>query len=165
MGNSQTDISSVAWWEDAIVGDSRITLGRTVTESDVIALCALEGSYEPIHCDEEYCKTLPVGRRIAHGLLNLVLAEGMRSHMIWYNGDGFRRQSLIGLVGIDSVRFHVPLYPYDTIRVRTTITDKRESSKPGRGIIIFKDEVINQNDVIVASWERIVLCRKRPQES
>ena len=158
------EIDKIAWWEDAVVGDKRVTHARTVTETDVVTLCGLIGSYEPLHCDAEYAKTTMYGQRIANGLLNLCIAEGLRGGMVWYNGDSFRGLSLIGFLGLNNAKFTNPLFIGDTIHVETTIASKKESSKPGRGTITFLDQVIKQNGTVVAEWERTSLYRKRPVE-
>ena len=157
-----TDINKIAWWDDAIVGDKRVTNGRTVTETDIITFCGLIGSYEPIHCDEEYAKTTIYGKRIANGILNLAIAEGLRSSMVWYNGDTFRTKSVIGFLGMSDVSFKAPLFIGDTIHCETTIISKRETSKPGRGIITFLDQVVKQDGSVTAEWKRTTLYKKRP---
>ncbi|MDR1874090.1 MAG: hypothetical protein LBQ90_03625 [Synergistaceae bacterium] len=156
------DADRIAWWEDAVVGDRRVTHARTVTEADVVTLCGLTGSYEPLHCDEEYAKTTVYGRRVVNGLMNLCIGEGLRGNMVWYNGDNFRGPSLIGFLGLNNARFTNPLFIGDTIHVETSILSKKETSKPGRGTITFLDQVFKQDGSIVAEWERTSLYKKRP---
>ncbi|HEY0805993.1 MAG TPA: MaoC family dehydratase [Pseudonocardiaceae bacterium] len=52
--------------------------------------------------------------------------------------------------GVDEMRWLVPVRPGDTLRLRTTVLDaKRSKSKPDRGIVRTRVEVLNQRDEIV----------------
>jgi len=158
------DNSQIAWWNDAIIGDKRVTHGRTITESEVYALSALMGSFVPLHNDVEYAKTTIYGQRVVSGQMSMIIAAGLRVSMIWYNGDNFAGPSMIAFLGFDKVRFPAPLFIGDTIHLETTIQSKEETSKPGRGIITFMDEVIKQDGTVVARWERAMMQRMRPCE-
>ena len=82
--------------------------------------------------------------------------------MVWYNGDTFRTKSVIGFLGMSDVSFKAPLFIGDTIHCETTIISKRETSKPGRGIITFLDQVVKQDGSVTAEWKRTTLYKKRP---
>ncbi|MDR1874094.1 MAG: hypothetical protein LBQ90_03645 [Synergistaceae bacterium] len=156
------DVDKVAWWDDAVVGDKRVTHGRTVTETDLITLCSLTGVYDPLHCDAEYARTTVYGQRVVNGIMSFCLAEGLRGGMIWYNGDNFRGPSLIGFLGINNVTFNNPLFIGDTVHSETTIIAKKATSKAGRGTITFLDQLIKQTGDVVACWERTTLYKMRP---
>ncbi len=153
----------VAWWDDAVIGDKRNSFGRTITEADLIALCALSGSYVPLHNDAEYAKTTIFGQRVVNAQMTMVVAAGLRASMIWYNGDNFCGESMIAFLGFDTVRFPAPLFINDTIHLEIEIIDKRPTKKPGRGIIRFKDNVVKQDGTIVATWERTMMFKMKPQ--
>lgn len=153
----------VAWWEDAVVGDVRRSIGRTITETDLIGLCALSGSYVPLHCDAEYAKTTPYGQRIVPALMCMVVASGLRGSMIWYHGDTYCGESMIAFLGFDKVRFTAPLLIDDTIHLEISVKSKRPTSKPGRGTITFEDTVLKQDGTVVAAWERTMLFKMRPE--
>lgn len=152
---------ALAYWEDAIVGDERVSPARTITESDVVTFASLSGSWDPEHVDAEYAKKSPFGQRIAHGLLTLSVAEGLRAKMTWYNGDNFRGPNLIAFLGLNNLKYKSPVFFGDTIHVVTKILEKKETSKPERGVIIFQDTVVNQRDEIVAQWERATLFYRK----
>ena len=157
------DKNQVAWWDDAIVGDKRVSFGRTITEADLCALCALSGSYVPLHCDAEYAKTTFYGQRVVNAQMSMVVAAGLRATMIWYNGDCFCGESMIAFLGFDHVRFPAPLFINDTIHLEISIKNKRPTSKPGRGIITFEDLVVKQDGTTVAQWERTMMFKMRPE--
>ncbi len=61
----------------------------------------------------------------------------------------------IGNLGMTDVFFPHPLYQGDSIRVETTIKDKRLSkSRPTAGIVTFEHRAYNQDDVLVAKCTR-----------
>ena len=56
----------------------------------------------------------------------------------------------------------VPVFVDDQLRVKVTIVSKRDSkSKPGRGVIISRHEVINQRGVVVLSFLLSALIYKK----
>ena len=71
------------------------------------------------------------------------------------------RESLIGLLGIDNGSFMAPVHPGDTLSTEVEVVEKRLSSKPGRGIIIFRDHVFNQHDIEVFQVDKVTLIRCR----
>ena len=157
------DMEQVAWWEDAVVGDVRKSVGRTITETDLINLCALSGSYVPLHCDAEYAKTTAYGQRLIPAQMCMVIASGLRGNMVWYHGDTFCGESMIAFLGFDQVRFTAPLFINDTIHLEISVKSKRKTSKPGRGIITFEDLVVKQDGTVVAKWDRTMLFKMRPE--
>ena len=64
-------------FEDYAIGDARTTLGRTITEADIVLHAGQTGDFFPHHMDAEWVKTQPFGQRIAHGTLILSVAVGM----------------------------------------------------------------------------------------
>jgi acyl dehydratase len=47
------------------------------------------------------------------------------------------------------IRIVSPVLEGDTLRVGVTITDKRETKKPDRGIVTYRHEVTNQRGEVV----------------
>jgi acyl dehydratase len=70
-------------------------------------------------------------------------------------GNGTTSGASIGNLGMTDVLFPHPLYQGDSVRVETTIKDKRLSkSRPTAGIVTFEHRAYNQNDVLVAKCTR-----------
>ncbi len=65
------------FFEDYETGSVRETLGRTITETDIVLHAGQTGDFYPHHMDEEWCRTQLFGRRIAHGTLIFSVAVGM----------------------------------------------------------------------------------------
>ncbi|MBJ6367709.1 MaoC family dehydratase [Snuella sedimenti] len=140
------------FFEDYQIGHHRETLGRTITETDIVMHAGQTGDFFPHHMDTEWCKTQPFKKRIAHGTLTFSIAIGMTATEI--NPEAFSK-------GYDRLRFIKPVFIGDTIRVIVTINEKKESNKPHLGQINEHVEVFNQNDDIVMVCDHILLVNKK----
>lgn len=138
--------------EDYAVGATRETLGRTITETDIVLHAGQTGDFYPHHMDAEWCKTQDFKQRIAHGTLIFSVAVGMTAGVI--NPEAFS-------YGYDRLRFIKPVFIGDTIRVRVTIKEKREHKKPGHGVVSELVEVFNQKNETVLACEHLLLVRKK----
>jgi acyl dehydratase len=143
------------YFEDVEVGFRFETPSRTVTEADLVAFAGVSGDFNPLHTDRVYAAQSIYGERIAHGALVLSLATGLRQRVGLFDG------TLMGLLEIRSWRFLAPVRIGDTIRVATEIAELRETSKPDRGIMVQRVEVLNQDDALVGSGELVALLRRR----
>lgn len=143
------------FFEDYQIGEQRVTVGRTITEADIVLHAGQTGDFYPHHMDEEWCRRQPFGRRIAHGTLVLSIAVGTTA------GDINPRSMSYGY---DRVRFIRPVFIGDTIHTTATIREKRDDAKrPGHGIVLEAIEVRNQENLIVLACEHIYLVEKRMQ--
>ena len=127
---------------------------RTVTEADVVMFAALSGDYNPLHTDAEFAKGTPFGQRIAHGLLGLSIASGLAARCGFIDGTA---QAFLGL----SWRFKAPILFGDTVRIRATVGNTRAMARMGGGLVVFKIDVINQDDVVVQEGEWRLLVKGR----
>lgn len=108
------------WYEDYEVGESRRTVGRTITEADIVLHAGQTGDFFPHHMDAEWMATQPAGQRIAHGTLILSVAVGMTA------GD-INPQAMS--YGYDRIRFISPVFIGDTITVTAEISLKAEHAR------------------------------------
>jgi acyl dehydratase len=64
--------------------------------------------------------------------------------------------------GVDELRWLQPVRPGDVLRVRATVVEARRSqSKPDRGLVRTKIEVLNQDERVVMSLTAMNLFRCR----
>lgn len=147
------------YFEELEVGDIAHSAGRTVTETDIVNFMGLSGVFEELHMNVEYIKKHSIfGRRIAPGPLTFVIAEGLALQL------GLVHHTGMAMLGIENTRFLKPVYCGDTIRVDIEIASKRETSKPDRGVVDFAHRVINQDDVVVMTMNKIRMIRRRTAE-
>ena len=140
------------YFEDYETGTVRETLGRTISEADIVIHAGQTGDFYPHHMDAEWCKTQPFGQRIAHGTLVFSVAVGMTAGEI--NPVAFS-------YGYDRLRFIKPVFIGDTLRVRVTIKEKRDNPKsPRQGIVVELCEVFNQRNEVVLACEHLLMVER-----
>ncbi len=144
-----------SYFEDIEIGQTLVTRGRTVTEADIVQFAALTGDYNPMHTDAEYMKTHPMGQRVAHGMLTLSYAVGQLYQL------GFMERTVLAFRGLE-MKFSLPVFIGDTIRVRLTITEKKEARRLGGGLVTADVRIVNQQGKTVQSGTMELLLASRP---
>lgn len=134
------------------------TTRRTVTEMDNVLFSALTHNPAPLHIDEEYCRNhTEFGQRIVNSAFTLGLMVGV-------SVEDTTLGTTVGNLGWNEVRFPKPVFHGDTLHVRTTVDELRESkSRPDAGIAIFKHEAFNQRNELVAMCMRVALMKRKPK--
>jgi acyl dehydratase len=150
---------AVHYLEDLEPGQTFLSAGRTITETDVVGFAGLSGDWNPIHTDVEFAKNSIYGQRVVYGLLGLAVATGLLDRMGLFSG------SAIAMLSVKEWNFPGPIFIGDTVRLRLTIQAVRpSSSKPDRGIVERQFELMNQRDEVVQSGRIDLLVRRRPVE-
>jgi acyl dehydratase len=128
-------------------GDTFVSQARTVTEADVVNFAGLSGDFNPLHTDEEFGKTTPFGGRIAHGMLVAAMATGMSNWTGVFEGTTLALMEQV-------IQYKHPTKFGDTVHLELKVLEKKETSKPDRGIVIFETHVCNQEGkaVIEGRW-------------
>lgn len=148
--------SPAPYLDDFKVGNAYETPSMTVTRDQLVGF-AREYDPQPFHLDDEAGKASVFGGLSAGGFQTAALAWtlGLRTNL-------FNANALAGL-GIDKLRWLLPLKPGDTIKCTMTVIENRPSqSKPERGVITFAYEMINQNDEVILTMNLIQMLRRRP---
>lgn len=139
------------------VGETHETPGITVTDWHVMNFAAVSMDYFELHTNEEYARETEFGRRVAHGLLGLAIADGLKHR------SSFQVQAIASLNW--SWNFRGPIHVGDTIRARLRVTEMRPSkSKLDRGIVTVEYEVLNQRDEVVQNGQNKVMVKRCGQE-
>jgi acyl dehydratase len=147
----------VHYLEDLYAGQEFLSAGRTITETDVLNFAGLTGDWNPIHTDIEFASRGQYGQRVVYGLLGLSVSTGLLDRLGIFSG------SAIAMLGIAEWTFAGPIFIGDTVRLRLRIEDVRPSaSKPDRGIVQRRFELLNQREEIVQTGRIDVLVRRRP---
>ena len=146
------------YYEEIAAGETHVTQGRTITEADIVNFGGIIGDYNPLHFDAEFMKDSLFGQRIAHGMLVLSFATGLGNML------GLNLGTILAFKGL-TCEFKRPTFIGDTIRLRSTVTEKRESSKRPGGWVTSKYEVLNQRDEAVLDGEWSVLVAFSPDHS
>lgn len=143
------------YYEDFAVDQVFETPRRTITSTDIVNFACLSGDFNGVHTDFEYCKQTPFGEPIAHAPLIYAVMGGLQY------ASGINDGTLMAVLGIDEWRMHGPVKHGDTVHMRSTVLSKRETSKPGRGIVSFAREFVNQHGDTVQSMTATFMYRCR----
>ena len=147
------------YYDDFEVGKEFTTRETTLSQKQVDQFAELTGDLNPLHINEEFAGKTIFGKRIAHGMLVLSLALGL-----WY-GEDITRSSIIALVGLNNVSFKAPTFPNNKLHLVSRVLKKRlSSSRPGAGIVTFRDQMQNEKGDVVMEAERTLLLKMKTKE-
>ena len=141
-------------WDELSVGQKFRTIGRTVTETDIINFVNCTGMVEVIFTDNEYIKDhAPQGRRIAPGALVYTFAEGLLVQAtMQHTGLAFLNMEL-DVKG--------PTFAGDTIHVECEVIEIRPTSKGNRGLVRTFNNIVNQDGEIVVTYNPLRMMAGR----
>jgi 3-hydroxybutyryl-CoA dehydratase len=146
-------MSELLFYEDATDGLSWETHGLTLTESHIVQFAGLSGDFFALHMDDEFARELGFERRVAHGLLGLILL------------DGLKNRAAVQFAAIASLswqwNFRRPLYAGDRITGRLTVREKRLTRNPARGILTLALELRNGQGEVVQEGTNVLMVRTR----
>jgi acyl dehydratase len=141
--------------DDFNIGDIYETSAITMTETHVVNWAGLTMDFYPLHIDKEYAAKTSFGQRLVHGPLIFGIAVGLASK------EGFIQDAVIAWLGADNMKMLAPVFIGDTIRLVVEVIDKKETSKPDRGIQVWRYTVKNQRgeDVMVFDYRMMFHMR------
>ena len=142
--------------EDFVVGDT-VELGSHEFTSESIIAFARDWDPQPMHTDPA---------RAAQSMYGGLIASG------WHTAGVYMRLLVDNLIsgteslgspGLDALRWLKPVRPGDVLCARITFLEVTPSrSKPDRGILRSRGEMVNQEDEVVMSVEAVNFFARRP---
>ena len=144
------------YYEELEIGSEFVTRSRTITETDVVLDSGFSWDHNSEHTDVEFTRNSIFGERIAHMLLSLVFANGLSA------STAILRGTARGYLGMNWRTLQVCRIG-DTLHVKETILEKKESPRPEVGIVKIGIEVINQRGEVVNQGDRTMLVAHQPQ--
>lgn len=143
------------YYEDYLPG-SVYEFGTVAVSADDIIAFARRWDPQPIHTDPGFSATGPFGSLIASGLHTTGICMQM------FVAHYLSRVASLASPGMDELRWPKPVRPGDLLRLRTTIVSARLSqSKPDRGLVHTRAELLNQHDEMVLHLLAINILRRR----
>ncbi len=142
------------YFEDFSLGEAITSAGRTITEADIVNYAGLSGDFTQLHTNVEFARQGPYGQRIAHGLLGLVVANGLLVKLGYLEGTVLAFREL-------SWKFSLPVYIGDTLCATSTVAELRPLRRSNGGLVTFQIEVTNQKDQVVQSGRWVALMAGR----
>jgi acyl dehydratase len=145
------------YFEDLPVGRTFRTIGRTVTEADIVNFVNCTGMVEVLFTNVEFLKNeSDIKGRLAPGALVYTFAEGLLCQAtMQHTGYAFLNMQL-DVKG--------PVFAGDTIHVECEVVEARLSqSKPGRGLVRTTNRVVKQDGTaaLVYTPLRMLKCRQK----
>ncbi len=143
------------YFEDMAVGTQFKTIGRTITETDIVNFVNCTGMVELLFTNLEFLKNeSPIKQRIAPAALVYSMAEGLIiQSTLQYTGMAFLEMDL---------KTHGPVALGDTIHVEVEVIEaKLSQSKPGRGVVRTRNQVVKQDGKVALTYTpaRMMKCR------
>ena len=145
------------YFEDMLLHEIRHSTATHPVNAEEIKRFAGEWDPMPFHIDEEVAKLTPMGNLFASGAHNIAISIKLSHTMME------RPVAAIAGLGWQDVRFPLPVFAGDVLRLRTEVVEKRESqSKPDRGIVTTLITLLNQDDAVVTEYKILTLVMLKP---
>jgi acyl dehydratase len=144
------------YWEDFPAGRTFEHGRKVLSEAEIIDF-ARQWDPQRFHVDPQAARQTPFGGLVASGWHTGCLMMRMMC-------DAYLNESsCTGSPGIDEWRFAAPVRPGDELRYRATVLEARASaSKPDRGIVRWRWELLNQRGEVAVSMTGTQFFLRRP---
>jgi acyl dehydratase len=144
--------------EDLPLGRQFKTVGRTVTEADVVGFINTIGMTEVLFTNTEFLRTeSAIKGRVAPGSLVYCFAEGLLSQATM-QGTGF---AFLGM----ELSIHGPTFVGDTIHVECEVTESRPSKSNSKvGLVRTRNQVFKQDGKLVLTYTPLRMVKRRPEQ-
>jgi acyl dehydratase len=142
-------------WEDLPVGRKFKTVGRTITEADLVNFICCTGMLEVLFTNTEFLeKESAIKGRVVPGALVYTFAEGLLV------------QSVMQGVGLAFLNMELdikrPTFVGDTIHVECEVIESQESRKrPGLGLVRTRNQVLKQDGAAALVYTPLRMVKGR----
>jgi 2-methylfumaryl-CoA hydratase len=146
------------FFEDFAVGQAfRHATPRTLTEADAALNIGLFGTRFAINSSDEFARSL--------GLPRAPLDDLLVFHVVIAKTVPDISSNAVANLGYAEFRWGVPVYPGDTLSVRSTVLGLRETSDRKSGVVWVRSTGVNQRDEMVLDYVRWVMVHKRDADA
>ncbi len=134
-------MSDSACFEDLAIGQTA-SLGKTITEADILLFAAVSTDTNPVHINAEVAKASIFGERIAHGMLSAGLISAVLGTRLPGPGSIYMSQTL---------RFRGPVKIGATVTATVEITALNAEKKRAtlKTICTVGGEVVIEGEALV----------------
>jgi acyl dehydratase len=110
-------------------------------------------NFNPAYFNREYARSLGYQGVIVNHLLVMNVVFGLSVEDL--------SERAIAHLGYEKLKYLATVYPGDTLTSQSLVLEKRDTSRPDRGVVRFRTSGYNQRGEKVLEYERPVLIRKR----
>jgi acyl dehydratase len=143
------------FFEDLPLGRQFRTIGRTITEPDIVNFVNVTGMTEVLFTNIEFLKAeSDIKERVSPGALVFCFAEGLLVQAtMQHTGFAFLNMEL---------NIEGPTFAGDTIHVECEVIESRRSkSRPNRGLVRTRNRVIKQDGSVVLTYNPLRMIKAR----
>ncbi|WP_254271006.1 MaoC family dehydratase [Haloarcula marina] len=143
------------FFDDIEVGDAEEFGAYDVTKAEIIEF-GEKYDPQPFHVDEGAAEESFFGELVASGWHTAAICMRL-------NVDRTKQSEIAARagVGVDALRWHELVRPGDTLYLRTEVLEKRPSDgHSDRGYVTVSMAGVNQNDVVVISFEATIIVAR-----
>ena len=143
------------YFEDLPAGRKFRTIGRTLTEADLVNFIGVTGMTEVLFSNTEFLRTeSDIPQRVLPGAMVYAFAEGLLVHAtMQHTGLAFLNMEL-NVAG--------PTFAGDTIHVEAEVIESRPSvSRPNRGLVRTFNRVKKQDGSVVVTYNPLRMVKAR----
>ena len=140
-------------WDDLEIGQQFRTIGRTITEADIVNFVNCTGMVEVLFTDMEYLKAhAPMQGRVAPAAMVYAFAEGLLVQAtMQHTGLAFLNMEL---------NVKGPTFAGDTIHVECEVVEIKPTKK-NRGLVRTYNQIVNQNGETLITYNPLRMMAGR----
>ena len=138
-----------------VLGLGLRTIGRTLTEADLVNFIGVTGMTEVLFSNVEFLKQeSDISQRVVPAAMVYSFAEGLLVHAtMQHTGFAFLNMEL-NVAG--------PTFAGDTIHVECEVTESRRSkSRPNRGLVRTSNRVVKQDGSVALTYTPLRMVKAR----
>ena len=142
-------------FEDLPVGRKFRTIGRTLTEADLVNFIGVTGMTEVLFSNTEFLRTeSDIKQRVVPAAMVYAFAEGLLVHAtMQHTGFAFLHMEL---------NVEGPTFAGDTIHVACEVVESRRStSRPDRGLVRTRNRVVQQDGRVLVTYTPLRMVKAR----
>jgi len=143
------------YFEDLPTGRKFRTIGRTITEADLVNFIGVTGMTEVLFSNIEFLREeSDIKQRVVPGALVYAFAEGLLTHAtMQHTGFAFLHMEL---------NVNGPTFAGDTIHVECEVIESRRSnSRPNRGLVRTRNRVVKQDGSLALTYTPLRMVKAR----
>lgn len=143
------------YFEDLPVGRKFRTIGRTLTEADLVNFIGVTGMTEVLFSNVEFLRhESDINQRVVPAAMVYSFAEGLLVHStMQHTGFAFLHMELT---------VEGPTFAGDTIYVECEVIESRRSaSRPNRGLVRTRNRVVKQDSTPVLTYAPLRMVKAR----